>query len=131
MSLSRKGKSEKKKIIAVVFVIILILGYVLIRPVWIPEGENVPVVLAENFLGKQMSLSDYRVWSAEFNPTESQPGKYIQVYYDVKPKDSAYFSWNAGNGTEGEDGWLVNKFAFMEYVNIGNLYITLGSFTGF
>lgn len=132
VTLNGEGFVKRGKKIAVVAVaFILIAGYIRIRPVWIPADADIPAALAENYLGKQVSLSDYRVRSAEFNPTDNQAGKYIRVTYDVKPKESSYFSWNAGNGREGEDGWLVDKFAFMEYMNVGDLYITVGSFTGF
>lgn len=110
----------KRFVLSIVCVLIVVLTLVIARPVYVKEGSDTAQVLAENFMSKKAySLQDYEITEAELDE------EYVRIHYAVQPKPGRHYSnWNAGNGHEGEDGWLVEKSAFIWYFNIGNLYIT-------
>ena len=113
-----ENKKRIIKIIVCIFVAVAILA--IARPVYVKNGSDTAQVLAENFMSKHAySLKDYEIIDAELND------EYLAMSYSVQPKPGRhYFNWNAGNGHEGEDGWLVDKYACVWYFNIGNLYFT-------
>jgi hypothetical protein len=127
----RAIKAAHKALLCIVlsFVGLFTVLCLMLHPAIVFPGQNVPQVLAENYFGKQFSLSTYAIHSAEFTPSDGAE-LYIAVSFDVKPKDWAYFDWNCGNGEEGQDGWLVNKLVYIRYAELGPVYLTVDSCTG-
>lgn len=113
-----KNKKRIIKIIVCILVTVAILA--IARPVYVKEGSDTAQVLAENFMSKHAySLKDYEITEAELDE------EYVQISYAVQPKTGIFYdNWSAGNGDYGENGWIVDKIAFIWYFNIGNIYIT-------
>lgn len=111
---------SKRIVLSIVCVLIVVLTLVIARPVYVKEGSDTAQVLAENFMSKHAySLKDYEITEAELDE------EYVQISYAVQPKTGIFYdNWSAGNGDYGENGWIVDKIAFIWYFNIGNIYIT-------
>ena len=110
----------KRIVLSIVCVLIVVLTLVIARPVYVKEGSDTAQVLAENFMSKKAySLQDYEITEAELDE------EYVRIHYAVQPKTGIFYdNWSAGNGDYGENGWIVDKIAFIWYFNIGNIYIT-------
>ncbi len=112
---------NKKRIIKIIVCILVAVAILAItRPVYVKKGSDTAQVLAENFMSKHAySLKDYEITEAELDE------EYVQISYAVQPKTGIFYdNWSAGNGDYGENGWIVDKIAFIWYFNIGNIYIT-------
>ncbi|MCC3868609.1 hypothetical protein [Terrisporobacter mayombei] len=115
------------KIILIILVFIFMILYLIFRPAFIFSEKDISNKISSNYLDKQGSLSDYKINSSKIFNTDE--GTFVETRYDVKPKKLAYNDWNAGDGEEGNDGWLVDKSAYIHYHKIGFMYITIESFT--
>lgn len=127
----RKGWKAAFLTASLVFLVFALV--IMIQPVYIPdaaslEEEAYAQKLAQGYLSYQKfdllgGLSDFRVQRAS-----KQSDGIISADYDVCPYPAAYFEWNAGNGKEGEDGWLIDKFGYFKVSNLGDFYFV--SFLG-
>lgn len=54
------------------------------------------------------SLQDYKINRVEMIDTNTW-----NIVFDVLPKQEDAAKWYAGNGEEGQDGWIVNKALFV------------------
>ncbi len=113
-------KGVKIAVISAVCVLAIAAFVVLAHPVYVSDGS--PTRIAESYLEKQFQLEDYKVDDAQFVLYDNT--QYVYASYSVKPKEKFFNEWNAGNGEQGEDGWLVNKSAFITCYKIGNIYFT-------
>ena len=112
---------NKKRIIKIIVCILVAVAILAIaRPVYVKNGSDTAQVLAENFMSKKAySLKDYEITEAELDE------EYVRIDYAVQPKTGIFYdNWSAGNGDYGENGWIVDKKAFIWYFNIGYIYIT-------
>lgn len=127
----RKGWKAAFLTASIVFLAFALV--VMIQPVYLPgaasmEEDAYAQKLAEGYLDYQKfdlfgGLSGYRVQKASKNSDGI-----IDAEYDVCPYPAAYFEWNAGNGEEGENGWLVNKTGYFKVDHLGDFYFV--SFLG-
>ena len=117
---------NKYKIILIILVFIIMNLYLIFRPAFIFSDENISNKISSNYLDKQGSLSDYQINSSK--TLDNDRGPFVQMRYNVKPKALVYNDWNAGNGVEGNNGWLIDKSACIRYHKIGFMYITIESF---
>ena len=117
-----KNKKRIIKIIVCIFVAVAILA--ITRPVYVKKGSDTAQALAENFMSKHTySLKDYEIIDPELG--EFDGFDYVEFRYSVQPKGGVHYdNWCAGNGEAVEDGWIVDKHAFVWYFNIGNIYVT-------
>lgn len=113
-------KGVKITIISVVCVLAIAAFVILAHPVYISDGS--PTRIAESYLEKQFQLDDYKVENAQIVLYDNI--RYIRTSYSVKPKEKFFDEWCAGNGKQGDDGWVVNKSAFVRCYKIGNVYFT-------
>jgi len=118
---------NKYKIILIILIFIIMISYLIFRPAFIFSDEDISNKISSNYLDKQGSLSDYKINSSKIFNTDE--GTFVETRYDVKPKQLAYNEWNAGNGGEGNNGWLVDNSAYIHYHKIGFMYITIESST--
>ena len=118
---------NKYKIILIILIFIIMISYLIFRPAFIFSDKNISNKISSNYLDKQGSLSDYKINSSKIFNTDE--GAFVETRYDVKPRQRAYNEWNSGNGREGNDGWLIDKSAYIHYHKIGFMYITIESFT--
>ena len=118
---------NKYKIILIVLIFITINLYLIFKPAFIFSDENISNKISSNYLEKQGSLSDYQINSSKIFNTNK--GTFVETRYNVKPKALVYNEWNAGNGVEGYNGWLINKSTCIRYHKIGFMCITIESFT--
>lgn len=88
------------------------------------EDEAAAVKIAESWLRKQISLRDFEVTEAHFFTFEDPQTKYVAMTYSVKPYENALTCWYAGNGEDGDDGWLIEKSGFIPYRRIGPVAVT-------
>ena len=121
----------KKKSIAAAAALFLVIAVCLIvhftvNPVLVPGGnENAAArKIAESWLQKQISLRDFEVTEAHFFTFEDAQTTYVAMTYSVRPYTHALTCWYAGNGKNGEDGWLVNKYGFIAYRSFGPFAVT-------
>lgn len=74
------------------------------------------------------NLTDYRITSCDLH-SEGENIFTVTVSYDIKATENS--GWNAGNGADGGDGWIIDKFAFVDIEKIGeNKYRMITSYTG-
>lgn len=118
---------NKYKIILIILVFIIMILYLIFRPAFIFSDENISNKIGSNYLDKQGSLSDYQINSSKTLNTDR--GTFVQMRYNVKPKELVYNEWSVGNGGQGNNGWLIDKSAYIRYQKIGFMYITIESFT--
>lgn len=120
----------KKKIIGTLTVLFLLAAVCLavhftVNPTIVREtGDDAAVKIAQSWLDKQISLRDYDVTEAHFFTFEDAQTKYVAMNYSVKPYEIAFTDWYAGNGEDGADGWLVDKYGFFAYRRFGPFVIT-------
>ncbi len=113
-------KGTKITLISVVCVLAITAFVVLAHPVYVSDGS--PTKIAESYLEKQFQLDDYKVDGAQIVLYDGT--RYIRVSYSVKPKEKFFDEWNADNGEQSADGWIINKSSFITYYKIGNVYFT-------
>ncbi len=120
----------KKKTIGGVTALFLLAAVCLIvhftvNPTIVREaGDDAAPKIAESYLQKQISLRDYEVAEAHFFTLRDSQKKYVAMTYSVRPYDNAMKNWYAGNGEDGTDGWLVDKYGFISYRRFGAFVIT-------
>lgn len=74
------------------------------------------------------SLTDYRITDCKLY-SEGKNIFTVGISYDIKATEKS--SWNAGNGVYGDDGWIINKFNFVDIEKIGeNKYRMITAYTG-
>lgn len=74
------------------------------------------------------SLTDYRITDCKLY-SEGKNIFTLGISYDIKATEKS--SWNAGNGVDGDDGWIINKFNFVDIEKIGeNKYRMINAYTG-
>ena len=113
-------KGVKITIVSIVCVLAIAAFVVLAHPVYISDGS--PAKIAESYLEKQFQLDEYKVENAQIVLYDNI--RYIYASYSVKPKEKFFNEWIAGNGDQGDDGWVVNKSSFIACYKIGNIYFT-------
>ncbi|VYU38838.1 hypothetical protein [Clostridium tertium] len=75
------------------------------------------------------SLTDYKITDCKLY-SEGENIFTVGISYDIKATNE-YSPWYAGNGVDGEDGWIINKFAFVDIEKIGeNKYRMINAYTG-
>lgn len=120
----------KKKIIEAAAALFLTAGVCLtlhftVNPTIVREvSDDAAVKIAESWLDKQISLRDYEVTEAHFMTVRGTQKKYVAMTYSVKPRENALTSWYSGNGEDGADGWLVDKYGFIAYRRFGSFVVT-------
>lgn len=87
-------------------------------------SDDAAIEIAKSWLDKQISLRDYEVTEAHFFTFEDPQTKYVAMTYSVKPYKSARKDWYSGNGEDGADGWLVDKYGFISYRRAGAFVVT-------
>ena len=120
----------KKKIIGIATLLLLLTAICLtvhftVNPTFVRNGnENAAArKIAESWLRKQISLRNYEVTEAHFYQMRSGE-RYVSMTYSVQPYKTALKDWYAGNGENGEDGWLINKYGMITYRFIGPFVVT-------
>lgn len=120
----------KKKTIGIATVLFLLTAVCLalhftVNPTIVREvSDDAAAKIAESWLQKQISLRDFEVTEAHFFTFEDPQTRYVAMTYSVKPYEIALTDWYAGNGEDGEDGWLVDKYGFIAYRRFGAFVIT-------
>ena len=121
----------KKKNIGIAVTLLLLTAVCLavhftVNPTFVRGGDESAAArkIAESWLDKQISLRDYEVTEAHFFTFEDPHTQYVAMTYSVKPRKAALKNWYAGNGEDGEDGWLVEKYGIITYRFIGPFAVT-------
>ena len=84
----------------------------------------------DNGINKEVepSLVEYRIISCDLH-SEGKNIFTVTVAYDIKPNESGFGL--AGNGVDGDDGWIIDKFSFVDVEKIGeNKYRMITAYTG-
>ncbi|MBS5939737.1 M56 family metallopeptidase [Clostridium sp.] len=84
----------------------------------------------DNGINKDMerSLVEYRIISCDLH-SEGNNIFTVTVAYDIKPNESGFGL--VGNGVDGDDGWIIDKFSFVDVEKIGeNKYRMITAYTG-
>lgn len=130
------AKISKKIKTALVITASLVTVFAVIvfaRPVYISQAdasqdEAFARRLAQGYFGYERldffgGLSDYTIQEAALLPAEENV--YVDIVYDVRPYqdiDSGNNEWAAGNGTVGDNGWMIKKSGYYSYWQIGDFY---------
>lgn len=137
------NKKIKIIFIAIATVFILYSALIIVRPIYIPFSAN----LSKDTLSTKITqgyfnyckieffeeIVDYKIISVTSLPVTSlteESETYILAQYDVKPTSFSYFEWRAGNGEEGQNGWLDKKFVILKYIKLGDFYFVTVVGTG-
>jgi hypothetical protein len=135
------GKKTKAALIAAASLVTVFAVVVLARPIYITQADatredKLAQKLSEGYFGYEKldffgGVSEYKIKEASLFPEEDKA--YLYVIYDVKPyRDNVngINEWAAGNGTTGENGWIVEKSGFYGYGHFGGFYFVAFVGTG-
>lgn len=86
-------------------------------------NDTIAVKIAESWLDKQLSLKEYEVIQAH-SYCDKSGRTHIAMTYSVKPRKHAFTDWYSGNGEDGGDGWIVEKYGIIDFWWIGPFAVT-------
>jgi glucan phosphoethanolaminetransferase (alkaline phosphatase superfamily) len=129
-----KIKKPIRIVLAILASLLIIICVVFeTQPIIIPDSQNLTdealaMKIAQGWLnydkiGPFASIEDYQIISAELNSNKQYPN--VDVHFNVKPTPDSYDDWNAGNGNEGKNGWLIDKSTGMSYYKFLDFYFIL------